>query len=75
MFKPFRVLNKRRLTFVMWVSFSLVGGAVGILVSILRHGLFTQGLDLRDAVAIEVLNGAFFYGSYYCHILNYLRER
>lgn len=60
MLKPFRVFKKKRLTFVMWVAFSLLGGAVGILVSILRHSLFTQGLNLRDAIAIEVLNGAFY---------------
>ena len=57
---PLRVFCKRRLTFVMWLLFSLVGGAVGIIVSILRHSIFTNGLDLEDALMIEVLNGAFY---------------
>lgn len=60
LFTPFRVFKKRRLTFVMWVSFSLIGGAVGILVSILRHWIFTDGLQFWDALMIEVLNGAFY---------------
>lgn len=57
---PFRVYSKRRLTFLMWISFSLIGGAVGILVSILRHWIFTEGLGFWDALMIEVLNGAFY---------------
>lgn len=57
---PFRVFGKRRLTFIMWLLFSLIGGAVGIIVSILRHSVFTNGLNFRDAFAIEILNGAFY---------------
>lgn len=59
-FAPFRVYGKRKLTFVMWLLFSLVGGAVGIIVSILRHSVFTDGLNWQDALMIEILNGAFY---------------
>lgn len=60
LFRPFRVFGKRRLTFLMWISFSLVGGAVGILVSILRHWVFTKDIGIGDAILIESLNGAFY---------------
>ncbi len=60
LWRPFQIYGKRRLTFMMWISFSLIGGAVGILVSILRHSIFTDGLNLGDAIQIELLNGAFY---------------
>ena len=60
LWRPFQVYGKRRLTFMMWISFSLIGCAVGILVSILRHSIFTDGLDIGDAIQIELLNGAFY---------------
>lgn len=45
---------------MMWIAFSLIGGAVGIVVSILRHWLFTPDTSLYDAIIIEMINGAFY---------------
>ena len=60
LFTPFRVFSKRKLTFLMWALFSLIGGAVGIIVSILRHWVFAEELGFLDALKIEALNGAFY---------------
>lgn len=57
---PFRVYKRKKLTFSMWTSFSLIGGAVGILVSIVRHWLFTPKSSIGSALIIEGNNGAFF---------------
>lgn len=57
--KPFRIYRKRKLTFLMWIAFSLFGGAFGIIVSILRHWIFTE-LGFFESIKVEFLNGALY---------------
>lgn len=59
-FFPLTVIKSDTSPFVLWVAFSLIGGIIGILVSVLKHWLFTVGMDFTDAIVRECRNGSFY---------------
>lgn len=59
-FFPLIIVRSDTSPFVLWVAFSLIGGLIGILVSILKHWLFTAGMDFTDAIIRECRNGSFY---------------
>lgn len=59
LFIPFKVISKQRMSFFLWTAFSLIGGAIGIIVNCVRHWLF-EGMPFKDALTIEGKNGSFY---------------
>lgn len=58
--RPFSIIGSEKPAFLLWMAFSLIGGAIGILVSILKHWLFTDGMSFIDAIVRECRNGSFY---------------
>lgn len=59
-FKPLSIVGIEKPAFLLWMAFSLIGGAIGILVSILKHWLFTDEMLFIDAIVRECRNGSFY---------------
>ncbi|MBO4843951.1 MAG: hypothetical protein J5490_05100 [Bacteroidales bacterium] len=57
--RPFSVIPLHKMAFFLWGSFTLFGGLIGIIVSILKHWLFA-GCSFPEAVFIETQNGSFY---------------
>lgn len=58
-FAPLVVISKQTLSFFLWVAFSLIGGAIGIIVNCVRRWLF-EDVQLLKAIADEGGNGSFY---------------
>ena len=58
-FRPFGIIKLHAMAFFLWVSFTLVGGLIGIIVSIFRNTIF-GGLDFVEALYIESHNGSLY---------------
>lgn len=56
---PFKVICLHRISFFLWSSFTLFGGLIGIVVSIVRYTLFGEK-TLAQAIYIESQNGSFY---------------
>ena len=59
-FMPLSIVGTEKPAFLLWMAFSLIGGAIGILVSILKHWLFTDNMLFIDAIVRECRNGSFY---------------
>lgn len=57
--RPLNVIGLRRMTFFLWISFTLIGGLIGIIVSIMKHWLFGE-FSFLQSLYIESSNGAFY---------------
>lgn len=58
-FQPFRIIYIHGMAFFLWFSFTLIGGLIGIVVSIIHNSLF-GGLTFTEAMYIESRNGSFY---------------
>lgn len=58
-FRPFIIIYIHGMAFFLWVSFTLIGGLIGIVVSLIRNSLF-GGLNFTQAMYIESRNGSFY---------------
>lgn len=58
-FLPFRIIYIHGMAFFLWVSFTLIGGLIGIMVSLIRNSLFGS-LNFKQAMYIESHNGSFY---------------
>lgn len=59
-FKPFKVIRYTGLEFLVWIAYSLVGGLIGILVSLAKHWWFDSNKGLSKALSIEFGSGSFY---------------
>ena len=57
--RPFRIIKMHKMAFFLWLSFTLIGGLIGIIVSIIRNTLF-GGLNLSEALYLESCNGSLY---------------
>jgi hypothetical protein len=60
-FLPFKVIRHHYLTFFIWVSFTLFGGLMGVIVNIMRNMWFIKNpVSLSGAISLEMMNGTFY---------------
>ena len=57
--QPFRVIRFHKISFFLWMSFTLFGGLIGIVISVIRYTLFGD-YSVSQAVYIESMNGSFY---------------
>lgn len=57
--QPFKVIRFHKISFFLWTSFTLFGGLIGIVISVIRYAYFGE-LTISQAVYIESLNGSFY---------------
>ena len=57
--RPFGIIKLHGMAFFLWISFTLIGGLIGIIVSIFRNTIF-GGLDFVEALYIESHNGSLY---------------
>lgn len=57
--RPIRILYIHGMAFFLWFFFTLLGGMIGIIVSLIRNSLF-GGLSFLEAMYIESHNGSFY---------------
>ncbi len=60
LFRPFSVIKYHRMSFFLWIMFTLIGGLLGIMVSVAKSIWFEPKLYLSQALFIESANGAFY---------------
>ena len=60
LFRPFGVIKYHKMSFFLWLMFTLLGGLIGVIVSIARNVLFEDHYSLLQAIYIESANGAFY---------------
>lgn len=58
-FRPFGIIKLHKMAFFLWFSFTLIGGLIGIIVSVIRNTFF-GGLNLPEALYLESCNGSFY---------------
>ena len=58
-FRPFGIIKLHEMAFFLWISFTLIGGLIGIIVSIFRNTIF-GGLNFIEALYIESHNGSLY---------------
>ena len=58
--KPFRVIKYAGLEFFVWACYSLIGGLIGILVSVAKHLWFDADKGFNKALSIEFGSGSFY---------------
>lgn len=58
--RPFSVIKYHGMSFFLWCMFTLIGGLLGILVSVAKSIWFEPKLSLSQALYIESANGAFY---------------
>ena len=57
--KPFKVICFHKISFFLWTSFTLFGGLIGIVISVIRYTLFDDK-SVAQAIYIESVNGSFY---------------
>lgn len=57
--RPFGIIKLHGMAFFLWFVFTLIGGLIGIIVSILRNTLF-GGLNFKEALLLESDNGSLY---------------
>lgn len=57
--RPLSIIKMHGIAFFIWISFTLIGGLIGIIVSLFRNALFGE-FDLIQALTIESNNGSFY---------------
>lgn len=57
--QPLRVIRFHKISFFLWMSFTLFGGLIGIVISVVRYYLFGN-YELLQAIYIESMNGSFY---------------
>lgn len=57
--RPFSIIKLDGMAFFIWVSFTLFGGLIGIIVSLFRNALFGEK-SLLEALLIESEHGSFY---------------
>ena len=57
--RPFKIIPMHRAAFFLWFLFTILGGMVGIIISVIRHVLFDD-FSLFQALFIETSNGSFY---------------
>lgn len=57
--KPFRIIPMHLMAFFLWVAFTLFGGLIGVIVSIIRNSVF-GGLTFAEALFQESQNGSLY---------------
>ena len=57
--QPLRVIRFHKVSFFLWMSFTLFGGLIGIVISVVRYYLFGP-YKLLQAIYIESMNGSFY---------------
>ncbi len=57
--RPLSIIKMHGIAFFIWISFTLIGGLIGIIVSLFRNALFGK-FDLIQALTIESNNGSFY---------------
>lgn len=58
-FQPIKVICFDKISFFLWMSFTLFGGLIGIVISIIRNALFGD-YSVYQALYIESINGSFY---------------
>lgn len=57
--RPFRIIAMHPMAFFLWLAFTLFGGLIGIIVSMVRNTLF-GGLHFSEALFLESQNGSLY---------------
>lgn len=57
--RPFHIISMHPMAFFLWLAFTLFGGLIGIIVSIIRNTLF-GGLCFSEALFLESKNGSLY---------------
>lgn len=57
--QPLKVVSLHKISFFLWMSFTLFGGLIGIVISVVRYAFFGD-YSIRQAVYIESMNGSFY---------------
>lgn len=57
--RPLSIIKMHGMAFFIWISFTLIGGLIGIIVSLFRNALFGE-FNLIQALTIESTNGSFY---------------
>lgn len=57
--QPLKVICFHKISFFLWMSFTLFGGLIGIVISVVRYTLFGT-YKLSQAIYIESTNGSFY---------------
>lgn len=59
---PFHIVTMHRAAFFVWFMFTLLGGLVGVVISIMRHMWFSgdQTFTFKQALYIETANGSLY---------------
>lgn len=57
--QPLKVIRLHKISFFLWTSFTLFGGLIGIVVSVIRYALFGT-YSIAQAMYIESMNGSFY---------------
>ena len=58
--KPLRVIRYAGLEFFVWIAYSLIGGFLGILVSVAKHWWFGENKGFSRALSIEIGSCSFY---------------
>lgn len=56
---PLKVVCLHKVSFFLWTSFTIFGGLIGIVISIVRYAFFGD-FSIAQAVYIESMNGSFY---------------
>lgn len=57
--QPLKVIALHKMSFFLWTSFTLFGGLIGIVISVIRYTLFDDK-SIEQAIYIESINGSFY---------------
>lgn len=57
--QPLKVIRLHKISFFLWTSFTLFGGLIGIVISVIRYAYFGD-YSFLQAIYIESLNGSFY---------------
>lgn len=59
-FIPLKVIRYHKMSFFLWVMFTLLGGLLGVIVSVIKIVMFDKKYDILQALYIESTNGSFY---------------
>lgn len=59
MVKPLKVIKFHLISFFLWISFTIFGGLIGVVISVIRNWCFGS-YTLSQAIYVESMNGAFY---------------
>ena len=57
--QPLKVIRFHMISFFLWTAFTLFGGLIGIVISLIRYVLFGE-MSVCHAIYIESMNGSFY---------------